>query len=245
MKNPTKNFKYAILVIISILLMTMQSYLPVSAATIPGTTITSVKKNSVNKVKVTWKNSKSQSYKFEIWRSTTSSTKGYKKLKDLPTGTTSYTDSSAVPGKNNYYRVRAYSLKNGQRVYGRLSVPKSYKLGKPTVKPTLGYYCNNADGGGYWINVSNYSGGYVTLQIGYSTMTFETVTRKMKVPVVGNNCRFNWDSGYSGSSKGTGTVVFGSNAVKVTMKESYHNPWDRVSLSQNGYKVKRLKNAFK
>lgn len=82
-----------------------------------------VKKVTASKksAKVTWgKVSKASGY--EIYRSTSATSKG-KKIATVGKKT-SYTDKKAKGSTTYYYRVRAYQLVNGKKVYGSLSEAK-------------------------------------------------------------------------------------------------------------------------
>jgi fibronectin type 3 domain-containing protein len=90
----------------------------VSAKTVLGTP-QSVKTSaqSYNKIKITWKAVAGRT-KYELWRSTSKSGP-FTRLKI--TSYTYYTNTSIKTGTTYYYRVRAYRLVSGKKVYGAYS----------------------------------------------------------------------------------------------------------------------------
>ncbi len=89
--------------------------------------------------KVTW-NKVSGASGYEIYRATSS--KGTYSLKKTVTSgsTLSYTNTGLTTGKKYYYKVRAYRLVNGKKVYGNFSsiVSSSPKLSTPSATLSAG-----------------------------------------------------------------------------------------------------------
>ena len=85
----------------------------------------SVKKASKKKITLTWKNVAGENG-YEIARSTKKG-KGYKVVKTAKVNVKS-TKIKTTRGKTFYYKVRAYKVVNGKKVYGQWSTPVKYKL---------------------------------------------------------------------------------------------------------------------
>ena len=65
---------------------------------------------------------------YEVYRATSKSGK-YSKIKTITKNSTvSYVNSSLTKNKTYYYKVRAYTMVNGKKVWGTYSTVKSYKL---------------------------------------------------------------------------------------------------------------------
>lgn len=94
-----------------------------------GMTI-SVDKN--NNVKISWKTVKNAA-KYEVYCATKKDAK-YKKIKTV--SKCSYKISNQKVGKKYYYKVRAYRMKSGKKVYGAFSAVKSVTLPKIAVTQT-------------------------------------------------------------------------------------------------------------
>ncbi|MDO4307100.1 MAG: CHAP domain-containing protein [Eubacteriales bacterium] len=80
---------------------------------------------SGKRVKLIWKKLSDVSG-YQIYRSTQKNS-GYRLIKTVGKSTNAYTDKQIVKNKGYYYRVRAYKVCNGKRVYGRLSTIKTVK----------------------------------------------------------------------------------------------------------------------
>lgn len=90
---------------------------------------TSAKAMSGKKIKVTWKKVSSASG-YEVYRATKKNG-AYKKVKTITNKkTVSFTDKSLKKGKNYYYKVRAYRLIGGKKVYGPYSAVVTAKVKK-------------------------------------------------------------------------------------------------------------------
>lgn len=88
-------------------------------------TITSVKKASKTKITLKWKNIQGESG-YEIARSTKKG-KGYKVIKKAKVNVKKL-KVKATRGKTFYYKVRAYKVVNGKKIYGQWSAAKKYIL---------------------------------------------------------------------------------------------------------------------
>lgn len=91
------------------------------------TSISKITSPSKKKVKIVWK--KVSGVKgYEIYRATSKKAK-YKKIATVKSGkTVSYTDKKLKSKKRYYYKVRAYKVSNGKKVYGDYSAVKSVKV---------------------------------------------------------------------------------------------------------------------
>jgi fibronectin type 3 domain-containing protein len=79
-------------------------------------------KASKGKITITWKK-QAKAYGYEIYRSTKASAKG-SKIASVK-GTVKYIDTKKIKKKKTYYyRVRAYQLVKGKKVYGAYSEAK-------------------------------------------------------------------------------------------------------------------------
>lgn len=88
-----------------------------------------LKKKSKRVVKVSWKKQKNVSG-YEIYRSTKKN-KSFKKIKTLKkAGKVTYTNKKLKKGKTYYYKVRAYKVVSGKKVYGKFSTVKKIKIKK-------------------------------------------------------------------------------------------------------------------
>lgn len=101
-----------------------------SGCSVPATAVfTDVSASSYNTIKLAWKTVGGASG-YTIYRST-SKNGAYKAIKMIKNGNTiSYTDTGRSCGRTYYYKVRAYKLVDGKRIYGK---PSSYKAGKATL----------------------------------------------------------------------------------------------------------------
>lgn len=88
-----------------------------------------LKKKSKRVVKVSWKKQKNVSG-YEVYRSTKKN-KSFKKIKTLKkVGKVTYTNKKLKKGKTYYYKVRAYKVVSGKKVYGKFSTVKKIKIKK-------------------------------------------------------------------------------------------------------------------
>ena len=91
------------------------------------TSISKITSPSKKKVKVVWKKVSGVNG-YEIYRATSKKGK-YKKIATVKSGkTVSYTDKKLKSKKRYYYKVRAYKVSNGKKVYGDYSAVKSVKV---------------------------------------------------------------------------------------------------------------------
>ena len=90
--------------------------------------------SSYNSNKITW-NKVSGANGYKIYRATSKNGK-YSSIKTITSGSTlSYINTGLQTGKTYYYKVRAYRLVNGSKVYGKYS---SYASAKPSLlKPSI------------------------------------------------------------------------------------------------------------
>lgn len=88
-----------------------------------------VKKSSKRSVKISWKKQKNVSG-YEVYRSTKKN-KSFKKITTLKkAGKVIYVNKKLKKGKTYYYKVRAYKVVSGKKVYGKFSTIKKIKFKK-------------------------------------------------------------------------------------------------------------------
>lgn len=84
-------------------------------------------KASSTSIKVSW-SKVSEAWGYEIYRATTKAGT-YTNIKTLTTGSTvSYTNTSLMKRKTYYYKIRAYRVVNGKKLYSSFTTIVSYKL---------------------------------------------------------------------------------------------------------------------
>ncbi|WP_018592463.1 leucine-rich repeat protein [Terrisporobacter glycolicus] len=137
-------------------------------------TVTNVKasSSSYSSNKVTW-SSVSGASGYEVYRAT-SKNGTYSLIKTVESGDTlSYTNTSLITGKSYYYKVRAYSIIENEKVFGDYSEIVSAKpsLSKPTAKSTPSTYSSNkvtwnkiSGASGYEVYVATSKSGTYTLK---------------------------------------------------------------------------------
>lgn len=101
------------------------SYKTASIYTLKKISTPTVTKHKAGKVKITWGNIQGESG-YEISRSTSKT--GTYIVSDLVTTTKNAVIVSATKGKTYYYKVRAYKIVDGVKIYSPWSSVKSYKL---------------------------------------------------------------------------------------------------------------------
>ena len=88
-----------------------------------------IKKSSKRSVKISWKKQKNASG-YEVYRSTKKN-KSFKKITTLKkAGKVTYVNKKLKKGKTYYYKVRAYKVVSGKKVYGKFSTIKKIKIKK-------------------------------------------------------------------------------------------------------------------
>lgn len=88
-----------------------------------------IKKSSKRSVKISWKKQKNASG-YEVYRSTKKN-KSFKKITTLKkAGKVIYVNKKLKKGKTYYYKVRAYKVVSGKKVYGKFSTIKKIKIKK-------------------------------------------------------------------------------------------------------------------
>ena len=88
-----------------------------------------IKKSSKRSVKISWKKQKNASG-YEVYRSTKKN-KSFKKITTLKkAGKVIYVNKKLKKGKTYYYKVRAYKVVSGKKVYGKFSMIKKIKIKK-------------------------------------------------------------------------------------------------------------------
>ena len=88
-----------------------------------------VKKSSKRSVKISWKKQKNVAG-YEVYRSTKKN-KSFKKITTLKkAGKVTYVNKKLKKGKTYYYKVRAYKVVSGKKVYGKFSTIKKIKIKK-------------------------------------------------------------------------------------------------------------------
>lgn len=105
--------------------------------------LVSMEQMSLTSVRLIWKKTLGYSG-YEIYRST-KKTSGYKLIKSISNvETVTYINKNLTKGKTYYYKVRAYVMNEGEKVYSKYSAVMSIKLAKkmlvvtptPTIKST-------------------------------------------------------------------------------------------------------------
>ena len=92
----------------------------------PSKPVIKVTSPSTKTVKVSWKKI-SGANGYEVYRKTNSSSQ-YKKIKTVTSGNTlSYTNKKLTKNSKYYYKVRAYKIVNGQKIYSSYSSVKQIK----------------------------------------------------------------------------------------------------------------------
>ena len=88
-----------------------------------------IKKSSKRSVKISWKKQKNASG-YEVYRSTKKN-KSFKKITTLKkAGKVTYVNKKLKKGKTYYYKVRAYKVVSGKKIYGKFSTIKKIKIKK-------------------------------------------------------------------------------------------------------------------
>ena len=119
--------------------------------------ISSVSRAGSGKLKITWKKV-SGATGYQIYRSTQKNS-GYRRIKNLSSKSSSYTNSKLKNGKRYYYKIRAYKRIDGKTYYGKFSNIK-YQSPKGTVS-VIGRYRRDCKGYGITtIKVYKKNGNY-------------------------------------------------------------------------------------
>lgn len=163
------------------------AYASLSAATLGKVaTVGGFKKSTVkvDSIKLVW-NSVSTADGYEIYHSKSKSS-GYSLLKT--TTSKSYTHSGLLSGITNYYKIRAYRLEDGKKVYGGYTSPiavktAGYKVAKPT---KLKMASNTASSIKIsWKKVSGANGYYI-----YRSTSKDSGYKKIKTITKGSTVSF-------------------------------------------------------
>ncbi len=119
--------------------------------------ISSVSRAGSGKLKITWKKV-SGATGYQIYRSAQKNS-GYRRIKNLSSKSSSYTNSKLKNGKRYYYKIRAYKRIDGKTYYGKFSNIK-YQSPKGTVS-VIGRYRRDCKGYGITtIKVYKKNGNY-------------------------------------------------------------------------------------
>ena len=119
--------------------------------------ISSVSRAGSGKLKITWKKV-SGATGYQIYRSTQKNS-GYRRIKNLSSKSSSYTNSKLKNGKRYYYKIRAYKSIDGKTYYGKFSNIK-YQSPKGTVSVIGRYRRDCKDYGITTIKVYKKNGNY-------------------------------------------------------------------------------------
>lgn len=119
--------------------------------------ISSVSRAGSGKLKITWKKV-SGATGYQIYRSTQKNS-GYRRIKNLSSKSSSYTNSKLKNGKRYYYKIRAYKRIDGKTYYGKFSNIK-YQSPKGTVSVIGRYRRDCKDYGITTIKVYKKNGNY-------------------------------------------------------------------------------------
>lgn len=119
--------------------------------------ISSVSRAGSGKLKITWKKV-SGATGYQIYRSTQKNS-GYRRIKNLSSKSSSYTNSKLKNGKRYYYKIRAYKRIDGKTYYGKFSNIK-YQSSKGSVSVIGRYRRDCKDYGITTIKVYKKNGNY-------------------------------------------------------------------------------------
>lgn len=119
--------------------------------------ISSVSRAGSGKLKITWKKV-SGATGYQIYRSAQKNS-GYRRIKNLSSKSSSYTNSKLKNGKRYYYKIRAYKRIDGKTYYGKFSNIK-YQSPKGTVSVIGRYRRDCKDYGITTIKVYKKNGNY-------------------------------------------------------------------------------------
>ena len=119
--------------------------------------ISSVSRAGSGKLKITWKKV-SGATGYQIYRSTQKNS-GYRRIKNLSSKSSSYTNSKLKNGKRYYYKIRAYKRIDGKTYYGKFSNIK-YQSPKGSVSVIGRYRRDCKDYGITTIKVYKKNGNY-------------------------------------------------------------------------------------
>ena len=119
--------------------------------------ISSVSRVGSGKLKITWKKV-SGATGYQIYRSTQKNS-GYRRIKNLSSKSSSYTNSKLKNGKRYYYKIRAYKSIDGKTYYGKFFNIK-YQSPKGTVSVIGRYRRDCKDYGITTIKVYKKNGNY-------------------------------------------------------------------------------------
>lgn len=119
--------------------------------------ISSVSRAGSGKLKITWKKV-SGATGYQIYRSTQKNS-GYRRIKNLSSKSSSYTNSKLKNGKRYYYKIWAYKRIDGKTYYGKFSNIK-YQSPKGTVSVIGRYRRDCKDYGITTIKVYKKNGNY-------------------------------------------------------------------------------------
>lgn len=119
--------------------------------------ISSVSRAGSGKLKITWKKV-SGATGYQIYRSTQKNS-GYRRIKNLSSKSSSYTNSKLKNGKRYYYKIWAYKRIDGKTYYGKFSNIK-YQSPKGTVSVIGSYRRDCKDYGITTIKVYKKNGNY-------------------------------------------------------------------------------------
>ncbi|MGN0483660.1 MAG: fibronectin type III domain-containing protein [Lachnospiraceae bacterium] len=99
----------------------------VTATTRPATPSVTLKSKKTKQMTISWKKLSGVTG-YEIYRSTSSKSSSYKKIKTITKASTvSYTNTKLAAKKKYYYKVRAYKTVSGTKIYGSYSKAKAAK----------------------------------------------------------------------------------------------------------------------
>ena len=196
-----------------------------------------------NSVKIRFGNVK-KAKGYQIYQATKK--KGpYKKIKTLKQKRLKrlvYTKKKLKAGKRYYYKVRAYKVRKGKRIYGKFSKVKSVKLKKRKSSKRskyCGYYTHYYVEGSQkapliTVHIKKVSNGKVVFDVEKYGMNYssiyatETITAKLRNKKASFKWRDSWDN------RGTGTLIIGTKKIKLNLKQTKNGDVNRSTLDTGG-----------
>lgn len=234
----------------------------VAGTPIPSTPkISSVQVKGAKQIALTW-NKISGASGYRVYRSTKASS-GFASIAVIKNGATvTYTDSTAIPGTQYYYTIRAYTTVDGKNVYSNyvspgtagktsISAPKissatatgynqiSLKWNKKT--GVDGYIIYRKVKSGSWTNIKNIKSGSTTAYVDntakYNTEYYYTI--RAYVTINGKNYLSTY---YTAGTMGKATAVKPSFKLESVSYNSIKLSWSQVGQA-DGYIIYRTVNS--
>ncbi len=130
----------------------------------------------LNNMLITWSKDSSVSG-YQIYKSTSTKSSSFKKLKTLSTKYTSYRDTDVKPGVTYYYKMRAYKKVDGEVFYGKFgTILISESFGGWIEKPGISNFSYNF---GNWYTYFGYTNPYYIPKSSYQLVFGKTAFADM------------------------------------------------------------------